>query len=420
MTPAGQAFLGLTAIVTVLVAVLTFALLKFMSAARDTRGRMRESGVETAFLSAALQDAVTKLKAQERAMALRAETSERLAQEIIANLTAGLLMVSQEGTVQIVNPVGRRLLGIGDGPHEGLPYQQVLAHAETVAALIEECLRTQKPIIRRAVDVAPGKASPMHIGLTVSPLRAELPVPQGVICLFTDLTSVVALEEQVRLKDSLARVGELTAGIAHEFRNGLATIHGYSRLLDLNAMPATFRPYVEGIRAETDAMREVVTNFLNFAKPEQLNFSPVDLRAVADRAADDLRGDARALGGDITLTGEFPTIEGDDVLLRQAFSNLLRNAIEACAMKSLAPAVVIDGHVNREDGSCTLVVSDNGPGFSEDTRDRVFHPFFTTKPQGTGLGLALVQKIVVTHNGRVTAGNGPGGRITIVLPTAAA
>jgi signal transduction histidine kinase len=79
---------------------------------------------------------------------------------------------------------------------------------------------------------------------------------------------------------------------------------------------------------------------------------------------------------------------------------------------------VIEGQVSRDEGSCTLVVSDNGPGFSEETRDRVFHPFFTTKPQGTGLGLALVQKIVVSHNGRVTAGNGPGGRITIVLPIA--
>ena len=118
MTPAGQAFLGLTSIVTVLVAVLTFAVLKFITASRQAMGRGRESGMETAFLSAALQEAVTKLKAQERAMALRAETSERIAEEIIANLTAGLLMVNDEGQVQIVNPVGRRLLGIGDGAQE--------------------------------------------------------------------------------------------------------------------------------------------------------------------------------------------------------------------------------------------------------------------------------------------------------------
>src|SRR6516164_4145174 len=324
MTPAGQTFLGLTAIVTALVAVLTFAVLKFMTAARDTRGRLRETGMETAFLSAALQDAVTKLKAQERAMALRAETSERASEEIIANLTAGLLMVNQDGIVQIVNPVGRRLLGIGDGPHEGRPYRQVLAKAATVADLIEECLLTRKPIIRRAVDIAPGRAAALHIGLTVSPLRAELPVPHGVICLFTDLTSVVALEEQVRIKDSLARVGELTAGIAHEFRNGLATIHGYSRLIDLNAMPEPYRPYVEGIRQETEALGQVVTNFLRFARPEQVTRTRLDLGAVVRRAVDDLDHELPP-GASVQVGGVYGAIEGDEVLLRQVFGNLVRN-----------------------------------------------------------------------------------------------
>ena len=419
MTPAGQLFLGLTAILTILVAVMTFALLKFFTAARGARGR-REGGMENAVLSAALQEAVTKLKAQERAMTLRAEASERLSDEIIANLTAGLLMVNRDGEVQIVNPVGRRLLNLGDGPHRGANYHKVLAHAEPLVALIEQCLSTGRPMIRRAVEIATASASPVHLGLSVSPLGDESSAPHGVICLFTDLSAVVALEEQVRLKDSLARVGELTAGIAHEFRNGLATIHGYSRLLNLDALPAQFRPYVEGIRAETESMREVVTNFLNFAKPAQLTLSPVDLGAVAERAADDLRADARALSGDIVVEGEFATIEGDDVLLRQAFSNLLRNAIEACAGAGIAPAVRVEAVVDHAQGLCTVSVHDNGPGFPEHMRERVFHPFFTTKAQGTGLGLALVQKIVVTHNGRVTAGGGPedGGRITVVLPVA--
>ncbi|HUK32715.1 MAG TPA: ATP-binding protein [Vicinamibacterales bacterium] len=418
MTPAGQAFLGLTAVVTVLVAVLTFAVLKFLTASRQARGRPRESGMETAFLSAALQDAVSKLKAQERAMAQRAEASERLADQVIEHLSAGLLMVSDSGRVLIVNPVGRRLLGLGDGPHEGRSYQQVLAHVQPVAALIEGCLRTGRPAVRRSVELPPEHTAATHLGLTASALRGDASAPHGVICLFTDLTSVVALEEQVRLKDSLARVGELTAGIAHEFRNGLATIHGYSRLLDLEALPPTFKPYVEGIRAETEAMREVVTNFLNFARPAQLTLSPVDLRAVVDRAADDLRPDARALGGDIVVSGEFGTIEGDDVLLRQAFSNLLRNATEACAAAKVAPVIHVEANLDAS-STCAIVVSDNGPGFPEQARERVFHPFFTTKPQGTGLGLALVQKIVVTHNGRVTVGSGPGGRITVILPALA-
>jgi two-component system sensor histidine kinase HydH len=418
MTPAGQLFLGLNVIVTVLVAVMAFAVMKFFTAARNTRSRLRDGGMETALLSAALQDAVTKLKAQERAMTLRAEASERLSDEIIANLTAGLLMVNGAGDVQIVNPVGRRLLNLGEAPHRGANYRQVLAHAEPLVALIEQCLGTGRPMIRRAVEIPTGQAAALHLGLSVSPVKDEASVSHGVICLFTDLSAVVALEEQVRLKDSLARVGELTAGIAHEFRNGLATIHGYSRLLTLEALPSAFRPYVEGIRAETEAMREVVTNFLNFARPAQLTLSPVDLGAVAARAADDLRADARAMSGDVLVAGEFATVEGDDVLLRQALSNLLRNAIEACAAAGVAPAIAVQAHVDHAQGVCTLSVCDNGPGFPEHMRDRVFHPFFTTKAQGTGLGLALVQKIVVTHNGRVTAGSGPdgGGCVTIVLP----
>ena len=220
----------------------------------------------------------------------------------------------------------------------------MLAHAEPLAALIER-VPADRPrrSIRRAVELPAAAAPATHLGVTVSPLGDDASAPHGVICLFTDLTAVVALEEQLRLKDSLARVGELTAGIAHEFRNGLATIHGYSRLLDLDALPPAFRPYVEGIRAETESLREVVTNFLNFARPTQLD--AVAGRSAApsrERAADDLRADARALGGDIAVRGEFATIDGDDVLLRQAFSNLLRNAIEACAAASVAPAVTVD------------------------------------------------------------------------------
>jgi signal transduction histidine kinase len=218
------------------------------------------------------------------------------------------------------------------------------------------------------------------------------------------------------LKESLAQVGELTAGIAHEFRNGLATIHGYARLLDLNALPTPYHPHLKGIRQETEALGEVVTNFLNFAKPAQLMLSPVDLHSIADRAADEVRGEVHTRGGDVIVRGEFPVIEGDDVLLRQAFSNLLRNAVEACVDASITPKIVVDGRV--EAGSVRVSVDDNGPGVALADRERVFRPFVTTKGRGTGLGLALVQKIIVTHNGRIQVAGAAGGGASfqIVLP----
>ena len=113
LTPSGYALLGLTAMVGALVAALTFAVLRFLSAARDTRRQIRSNGGETAILAAALEDAVGKLKAQERATAARADASERLSEEIINSLTAGLLVVGLKGEVRILNPAGRRMLGVG-------------------------------------------------------------------------------------------------------------------------------------------------------------------------------------------------------------------------------------------------------------------------------------------------------------------
>src|SRR5207237_9509984 len=186
------------------------------------------------------------------------------------------------------------------------------------------------------------ESPPLHLGVTVSPLFDASGEPHGAICLFTDLTTVVDLEEQVRLKDSLARVGELTAGIAHEFRNGLATIHGYSRLIDPAALPPQYRPYVEGIRQETEALGKVVTNFLNFARPDQVVFAPVDLESLVRRTADDLRHDLPASTA-IAVAGEFGRIDGDEVLLKQAIGNLLRNAAEACDVSGVAPAITVTG-----------------------------------------------------------------------------
>jgi signal transduction histidine kinase len=417
MTQYGYALVGLTVLVAVLVGVLMFAVLRFMSAARDTKRHLRDGGggSETAFLAASLQDAIARLKAQERAMSARAEASERLSGEIVSSLTAGLLVVSTEGRVQILNRAGHRLLGLPDGVQPD-SYRELLMSAAPLAAAIDECLLTGRAIVRRALEMPPSSRA-THFGVTVSPLASEEGAQQGAICLFSDLTAVVDLEEQLRLKDTLARLGELTAGIAHEFRNGLATIHGYSRLIDLQQLPDGYRPYIEGIRQETEALGKIVTNFLNFAKPEQAVLQPVDLGAIVQSAAEDVSHDL-VRGRALSLEGTFGTVQGDDVLLRQVFSNLVRNAVEACEGAGVAPRVTIVGDVDQVQGLVRVSVNDNGPGIAAAVGDRVFRPFFTTKAHGTGLGLAIVQKIVVTHNGRVALGASPegGASVQVTLP----
>jgi signal transduction histidine kinase len=417
MTPSAYVLLGLTAMVAGLVALLVFATLRIFAAARSASRTGRPPGNDAAVLSAALEDAIARLKEQERATAARAEASERLSGEIVASITSGLLVVGLEGGVRIVNPAARRLLNLGNGPITG-DYRSVIDEP-ALSATIDECLSTGTAVLRRTVTLPEGRRAASRFGVTVSPLFDGTHQLHGAVCLFSDLTAVQQLEEQLRLKESLAAVGEMTAGIAHEFRNGLATIHGYSKLLDPASLPPNYRAYVEGIRAEAISLGEIVNNFLNFARPTQLTIAPVDIRALCERAADEVRTDVVAHGGRVDVQGQFAEMSGDEVLLRQAFSNLLRNAVEACVQASVPePHIVVDGVVDHARRTCTISVDDNGPGIPSDARERIFQPFFTRKRQGTGLGLALVQKIVVSHNGRVTAGASPAGgaRLQVVLP----
>lgn len=417
MSPNAVVFIGLTVFVGALSGVTMFAVLRIFSAARQQSQAGRGPATESAILSAALEDAIAKLRAQERAMAARAEESERLSSEIISSLASGLLVVGHGSTVRIVNPAARRLLELPEGPLTG-EYHQVIDEP-ALSQTIDECMANGRAILRRTVDLPEGRRKASRFGVTVSPLFDVSGHLYGAVCLFTDLTAVQQLEEQLRLKQSLATVGELTAGIAHEFRNGLATIHGYARLLKPDTLPEQVRPYVEGIRSETVSLSEIVTNFLNFAKPAQLALTDIDLRALCARVVDDATSEARERGGVVTLQGDFGLIQGDEVLLRQAFSNLLRNALEACDGASVVPDVLVEGTVDPARGTCTITVDDNGPGIPPDTRERIFQPFITSKKHGTGLGLALVQKIVVSHNGRVLVGTSPlgGARLQVVLPT---
>lgn len=415
MTQSGYLFLGLTGIVAALAAILAFAVLRFFEAGRTAARHSRLEGTETAFMAAAVEEAVKKLKSQERAMKERAEASERLSSEIIASLTSGLLVVAQDGTVRIINPAGRSFLRLPDADPSG-HVRAVLSDAQPLADAIEECLATNKAIVRRTIVINRHDGRDSHLGVTISPIREQEADLHGAICLFSDLSDVVELEEQLRIKDSLARVGELTAGIAHEFRNGLATIHGYGRMLDPDRLPKDYHPYVQGIRQETESLADVVTQFLNFAKPVDPILTAVSMRTVVERAADDIRTDAAARGGAVMVSGDFVDVLGDEILLKQAFSNLCRNALEACIAANIVPRIHIVG--TRDEGHQRVSVRDNGPGIQASIAETMFRPFVTTKASGTGLGLALVQKIVVTHNGRVTATNSEdgGAKLEVTLP----
>src|SRR5437899_3495319 len=167
MSPNAYALVGLTAIVAGLVGVLTFAVLRIGAAARSTRSSLRGSGGDTVLLTAALQDAVAKLKAQERAMSARAEASERLSGEIIASLTAGLLVVGLRGEIRILNPAGRRTLDLPESL--ALEAYQRSPHQQPLLDVVNECLRLGPPTVRRAVGLPDTGGCATHLGVPLPP-----------------------------------------------------------------------------------------------------------------------------------------------------------------------------------------------------------------------------------------------------------
>jgi signal transduction histidine kinase len=238
----------------------------------------------------------------------------------------------------------------------------------------------------------------------------------GAICLLSDLTELAALQKQMHMKENLAALGELSAGIAHEFKNALATISGYGQMVRSEAKPGTeLREYSEKILDQTRALTHVVTEFLKFARPIELLNEQVALRPMIECLLPEVAEAVPSVH--TTIEGEFGDVSGDDALLRQAILNLARNAAEAAAENPGGGRVIIRGEIEQSGAmqGQRISIADNGPGIPPDALTKIFVPFYTTKANGTGLGLAVVQKIVVQHGGAIEVRNQPQGGAEFIV-----
>jgi signal transduction histidine kinase len=221
------------------------------------------------------------------------------------------------------------------------------------------------------------------------------------------------MEEAIREKEALARAGELTAGIAHEVRNGLGTIVGYARMLERAGLAEEEAAAARSIREECETLETVVRRFTDFVKLDRLQLAPTDLSRLLVRVVS--REQRKGEGVRTRLTGlEAPlVVAADEELLERAFENVVRNAVEAASRGG--------GHVevSARDalGALVVEVEDDGPGLAPDHPGDI-RPFYTTRPGGLGLGLPLARKIVLLHGGGLGLERRDSGgvRVTVRLP----
>jgi signal transduction histidine kinase len=402
---------------------------RIIEAAQGSPVHASSARTESEFVVETFQALIRQLQSKERELAelhdrerRRAERYERFNERLIASVPSGLVGIDSNGVVTTANSQARDILSMPElvsenfsrqeGQQEpgvsGVEYRSLFRSSPKMIDLISQCLESGASFRREEVEITVSDGLVRHLGLSISPVTDDSGGLGGALCLMTDLTEVIDLRERMKLQESLANLGEMAAGLAHEFKNSLATIHGYVQLIDAKTSAPgpeeSLKRTLDAALNEVRLLARLVTDFLNFARPQPLNVAPVDMRSLIEGCCEELRPQFEGSGIKIQLNGDFAELSGDEVLLRRAFVNLLRNAAEAIDPASVEKLVEVTGSIDRGSGRrfAHIRILDTGTGISQADLQRIFIPFFTTKTRGYGIGLAIVQKIIIAHRGAVS------------------
>lgn len=330
---------------------------------------------------------------------------EALERTLSTSLQSGLLLLDRAGGVLAFNAVAAGLLGI-DPPPAGTPLSEALAAQPELRDLLQAAVADQSAPRRQELTVQSGRT----LGLTVHPLRRDDGGIRGWLVLFADLTEVQRRAGESRLAESLARLGEMAGGVAHELRNSLATLRGYLTLIERRPDEESIADYLAEIRHEADHLERVLEDFLAFARPGTARLQELWLGKLARRAA----ADPSLSGMEVRVTAEADVcLRGDAQLLERAVRNLLHNAAQA--ERETGGSGPVELRIETGPDGVELAIEDRGPGLAPEVRERLFHPFATGRRGGVGLGLALAHRIVTLHGGRIRLEDRPGGGTRALL-----
>jgi two-component system sensor histidine kinase PilS (NtrC family) len=370
----------------------------------------------TSYLSEKLQKTSEELDANRQNLAeLRA-----LNQNVVESIPSGLITLSPYGTASFVNPAGAEILQMS-------PLSILDRHVTELGFFSIEGWNAAREtldrgeVVRREVDDFGLGEDLRSVGFAVSPLSTLEGKSSGYTLIFQDLTEMKKLEAEVRLKDRMAAVGELSAGIAHEIRNPLAAIAGSVQVLkNSQALTTQEQRLMSIVLKESERLNKSISDFLRFVRPQEKNAREFDVAASLSETLD-LLSNSPELSEKHEIRREISpasfNLIGDADQIRQVFWNIARNAVQA-----MPDGGVLLVRTAIDSNAYLITFSDSGRGMSVADLQRLFQPFRTNFPSGTGLGMAISYRIVQEHGGKidVVTREGEGTAITVSLPFRAA
>jgi signal transduction histidine kinase len=359
-------------------------------------------------------------------------SSTVLLKNVLANLKSGLLVVDQEGQAVFLNRAAEMILHLPPLPAGGRPCSALLSEYPYLAELICASLHQSTLPDRAELEIPERKGRPKKvIGYTLSPVLTGGQALLGVALFFKDLTAVEQEENKSVLQDRLATMGKMAAWLAHEIRNPLAAIGVNAGLLAKDEQDGQRLDLSREIIHEVRRLNGIITQTLDFVRSRPLNLQESDLARLLREVVAPLTGEAGEVRVRWSL-GRMGPVLLDEVQIRNALTNLVQNACEAMpgggelhVRTRLIPnragrqvPEAFSSQVARGDHDILIEIEDTGPGMPRELLDKVFTPFFTTKPGGTGLGMSIAQKSITDHRGflDIDSRPGKGTRFMITLP----
>ena len=358
---------------------------------------------------------------------------------LIDGMRCGILTIDRHGKLVMLNEHARHILELDEPPECGQPVEAALSDYPQLAQILRESFTMSSLPNRAEIDLRCRSENGKTLGFTLSLVPGEDGDPVGSAMFFKDLTHVEHKEEQERLKNRLAALGQMAANLAHEIRNPLASIEVSCALLKRRLKPqADGRDLLDKIIAEVRRLNGTITSSLEFVRPLKPSFAPASIESILDDAVRVAIGRRGKPGLRIVRrrTESIPAFLMDRTQLRPVFENLFLNAMEAMGAEgellietftTPAPACAFTPY--RPNGQPSdpwqsfkryagIRVRDTGPGIPEDQLEKLFYPFFTTKTQGSGVGLSMAKKVVDSHRGLIDVSSRPGegAEFTVRLP----
>lgn len=339
--------------------------------------------------------------------------------DVLQNMVSGLITLDIDGIITSSNRAAEEITGYTFGEIQEKPWEYIFGNElkfnEVANPSINENMLRRK---RYELNTHRKDKTKICIGLSVSHLRSGDGKSLGYICIFQDLTHVKLMENRIRSADRLAAIGRLSASVAHEIRNPLASISGCVEVLSKElSMEGTNRELMDIIIKETERLNKIIGEFLGYARPKPPNKEFINIVDVLNDVIDLLllRKD---IPENIEIRKDYDSCDlrlyVDPQQIRQVFWNICLNAIEAMPSGG---ELRINVREARQ-GYLNILFSDSGIGISNDSLTHIFEPFYSTKEKGTGMGLAYVHRVIEDHGGfiEVESYEGKGTTFRVSLP----